>query len=238
MPEGWPGRPGRGPNARCGFESGAPARQSGQSPGSQSSNARRSRPLGAGALAAGGRGALYLRAMGALTEATFTECLQRGCAGCGGKKFLIETYVEGAFGVVEGEPDGSVAWAYKGETFVDGVFAIGCVACGGRLFDDPRCPRCHAPGGLARALAAADRRPVPAACPRCAEDSLRYRAFAPASVVYEGKRAGKAKARSEPGEAGFHGLGAECPTCGPLEPRGGEACPLCDAPGPLRPQPA
>lgn len=175
--------------------------------------------------------------MSALTEASFTEHLQRGCAACGGKKLLIETYVEGVFPLVDGESDGSVVWAYKGETFVDGVFAIRCAACNEHLFKDSCCPRCHAPEGLARALASTNRRPVPASCPTCGEDSLRYRAFAPVSVVYEGKRVGKAKTQCEPDDEGFHGVSAECPTCGPLDVGGGEACPLCDAPGPTRAQP-
>jgi hypothetical protein len=188
-------------------------------------------------LAADEVGALYLRAMSALTEATFTEHLQRGCSACGGKKLLIETYVEGVFPLSEGESDGTVTWAYKGETFVDGVFGIRCGACQHRLFEESRCPRCHAPEGLARALEAANQRPLPAACPTCAEDTVRYRAFVPVSVVYEGKRVGKAKTDCEPDDPGFHGLRAECPSCGPIDLGGGDACPLCAAPGPIRPQP-
>lgn len=174
--------------------------------------------------------------MGSLTEAAFTERLQRGCAACGGKKLFIETYVEGVFALDEGESDGSVAWAYKGETFVDGVFEVRCAGCKEALFADPACPRCHAPGGLARALEAGDRRPPPPDCPRCGAGELRYRAFVPVTMAYEGKRVGKAKTSCEPDDPGFHGVRAECPACGPLDAPP-DGCPLCDAAGPIRPQP-
>src|SRR3954468_8121816 len=90
--------------------------------------------------------------MGTLTEATFSERVTAGCTACGAKKLFIRSYVEGKFPLMGGEPAGVVAWAYKGETFVDGVFEISCLNCKHIVFSDTICPRCHAPDGLARAL--------------------------------------------------------------------------------------
>jgi hypothetical protein len=167
--------------------------------------------------------------MGALTEATFTERVERGCAACGAKKLLITSYVEGSFPLIGGEPTGAVTWAYKGESFVDGVFAIRCAECKGEVFSDARCPRCNAEGGLARALETENAHVVPKACPGCGIDSVTYRAFVPASVTYEGKRAGKARTDCDLYDPGFHGLRAECKGCGVFDRR--EAgCPVCDSP--------
>lgn len=174
--------------------------------------------------------------MGSLTEATFTEQVDKGCSACGGKKLLIRAYVEGKFPLLAGEPGGAVAWAYKGETFVDGVFEIRCAACKHALFTDPMCPRCHAADGLAHALDTENAQPVPEKCPTCSRETLAFRAFVPVSVAYEGKRADKARSSCTLYDAGFRGVGAECIHCGLLEPRAA-GCPLCEAPAPIRPQP-
>jgi hypothetical protein len=171
--------------------------------------------------------------MGALTEATFTELVDRGCTACGAKKLVIESYVEGSFPLIGGEPLGTVTWAYKGETFVDGVFAIRCAACKHDVFADAMCPKCHTPGGLARALGTENEHAVPKACPACGIDSVFYRAFAPARVTYEGKRAGKARTDCDLYDPGFHGIRAECKSCGAFDPRSG-ACLVCAEPSPAR----
>jgi len=173
--------------------------------------------------------------MGSLTEVTFAARVEAGCAACGAAKLALRAYVEGNFALLGGEPVGRVAWAYKGETFVDGVFEIRCAVCANVAFADPRCPRCHAPDGLERALASENAHEVPAACPTCGDQTLTYRAFVPAGVVYEGKRADKAQTRCGLYDEGFHGVRAECKRCGPFAERA-DACPVCDAPGPLRPQ--
>jgi hypothetical protein len=176
------------------------------------------------------------RDMGALTETTFTERVDAGCTGCGTKKLLITSYVEGKFPLIGGEPAGAVTWAYKGETFVDGVFEIRCAACKHEVFSSTICPRCNAEGGLARALETENAHVVPKACPQCGIDSVSYRAFVPANVTYEGKRAGKARTECDLYDAGFHAFRAECKSCGTFDPREG-VCPVCDAPGPIRAQP-
>jgi RNA polymerase subunit RPABC4/transcription elongation factor Spt4 len=174
--------------------------------------------------------------MGALVNGTFLEVVERGCPSCGGKKLAIETYVEGLFPLLDGESDGTVTWAYKGETFVDGVFRIRCAGCKHTVYEDDACPRCHAEGGLARAREVENRRPPPATCPSCGDDTLVARAFVPADVIYQGKRPDKARAGEGLADPGFHVVRLDCTTCGPVEPAGTD-CPLCAAEGPVRPQP-
>lgn len=174
--------------------------------------------------------------MGSLDNAAFTALVDRGCTACGGKKLAIRSYVEGSFPLFDGESDGTVFWVYKGETFVDGVFEIRCAACKKPVFADAACPRCHANDALDAVLDTENRRPPPTACPRCQEDSLVVRAFAPVDVIYQGKRPEKARTSHHLDDAGFHVARLDCTTCGTLEPMG-QACPLCDAPGPIRPQP-
>src|SRR5262252_8036072 len=67
--------------------------------------------------------------VGSLDEFKFTELVGVGCPACGAKKLVIRSYVEGKFPIMGGEPVGPVTWAYKGETFVDGVFEIRCAGC-------------------------------------------------------------------------------------------------------------
>ena len=89
---------------------------------------------------------------------------------------------------------------------------------------------------MARALATPNGWPVPPKCPSCDDDQLRYVAFVPVRVVYEGKRAEKARSSTELHENGFHGYRADCRDCGTVAAQTA-ACPLCDASGPLRVRP-
>ena len=179
--------------------------------------------------------------MGLLNEPDLDRLVGAGCTACGGHKLTFRTYVDGLFPFVAGEPVGRVSWIYDGEKFVDGVYAVDCAACGAALFTADVCPRCHAPGGLSIALSAANRWPVPAGCADadCGGEEIRYAAFVPARVVYEGRRAEPARTGVEPHEPGFHGLRAECRACGQTIPvrADGDRCPLCDGPGPLRARP-
>ena len=167
--------------------------------------------------------------MGSLTEATFGERVRNGCGACGGKKLVIGSFVEGVFPLLEGQSDGTVNWAYAGESFVDGVFEVRCAGCRQALFEDPQCPRCQSPGGLARALESRGQLPIPAACPSCSGDTVELRALVPVTVPYEGKRTGKAKTTRELDDAGFHAVGLGCTECGPLESPREPGCPLCGA---------
>ncbi|MEO7329827.1 MAG: hypothetical protein ABI193_14715, partial [Minicystis sp.] len=98
------------------------------------------------------------------------------------------------------------------------------------------CPRCHAAGGLEKALATENAYPVPEACPSCESAEIRYIAFLPAKATYEGKRAEKAKTSVELLDPGFHGYRVDCKVCGTVAELTSD-CPLCGASGPIRPRP-
>jgi RNA polymerase subunit RPABC4/transcription elongation factor Spt4 len=176
--------------------------------------------------------------MGQLDEPGLNRLIERGCPVCGGKKLHFRTYVDGRMPFMGGEPVGRVTWIYDGEKFVDGVFHVTCGDCAQVMFQAQAdaCPRCHAAGGLTRALQSTNEYPVPAACPSCDEDEVTYFAFLPAEVAYHDGRAGKALSRVEPHEPGFHGYRADCRYCGTIAARTA-TCPLCHAPGPLRARP-
>lgn len=174
--------------------------------------------------------------MGQIDKTSLDNILTHGCGACGGTTLQFRSYVDGLLPLMGGEPVGKLKWVYNGEKFLDGVFEITCAACQHVIFSSPDCPRCHAPGMLKQALTTENRYPVPEACPSCEHDEVRYIAFLPARVVYEGKRAEKARTTVELLDPGFHGYRVDCKTCGKVaELRG--SCPLCQAPGPLRPRP-
>jgi hypothetical protein len=174
--------------------------------------------------------------VGLLDEPGLDRLLDAGCTKCGARKLTFASYVDGLLPLAGGEPVGKLTWVYDGEKFVDGVYEVACAACGQVVFAADVCPRCHAPGGLARALATPNRWPVPAACPSCDDEQVRYVAFVPARVLYEGKRAEKARTTTELHEDGFHAFRADCRDCGTVAEQI-DACPLCDAPAPLRARP-
>jgi hypothetical protein len=174
--------------------------------------------------------------MGLLDEPGLERLIDAGCAQCGSRRLAFRMYVDGLLPIMGGEPIGGIKWVYDGEKFVDGVYEVRCAACKDVVFAADVCPRCHAPGGLARALETPNGWPVPVACPGCEGDELRYIAFLPAQVTYEGKRAEKARSATELADAGFHGYRVDCRTCGTVAERN-DSCPLCDAPGPPRARP-
>ncbi len=174
--------------------------------------------------------------MGLLDEPGLERLVTAGCAACGARKLVFLTMVDGSLPLMGGEPVGRITWAYDGEKFVDGVYRITCADCQHVVFEADVCPRCHAPGGLARALDSANRWPVPIACPMCSEEEVRYRAFLPARVIYEAGRADKAHTTTEPHDPGFHGYRVDCRDCGTVSELI-DRCPLCAEPGPLRPRP-
>jgi hypothetical protein len=174
--------------------------------------------------------------VGLLTEPGLDELVAAGCPSCHATRLQFRTYVDGWVPLLGGEPVGTMTWAYDGEKFVDGVYEVACAECKRVVFSADLCPRCHAPGGLARALAAGNRWPVPAACPRCENEEIRYFAFVPARVIYEGKRAEKARTSTELLDPGFHGCRVDCRDCKTVAELA-DHCPLCEAPAPLRARP-
>jgi hypothetical protein len=179
--------------------------------------------------------------MGLLDEAGMERVIAAGCTACGGRTLVIRTYVEGLFPFVAGEPVGRPRWVYDGEKFIDGIYAVECAGCAAKLFSAEVCPRCHAEGGLSRALSRLDGWEIPGGCDDadCGGEEIRCLAFVPARVTYQGSRAETARSSVDPGEAGFHPTGAECAACGRTirTPPADAPCPLCEAPGPLRPRP-
>jgi hypothetical protein len=174
--------------------------------------------------------------MGLLDEPGLDRLLAAGCPKCGGRELTFRTYVDGLLSLLAGEPTGRLTWVYDGEKFVDGVYDVRCAACAEIIFSAEVCPRCHAPGGLPRALATPNLWPVPARCPGCDGEEVRYIAFVPARVAYQGQRAEKARSSTELHEEGFHGARIDCRDCGTVAELT-EHCPLCEAPGPLRVRP-
>ncbi len=174
--------------------------------------------------------------MGLLDEPGLDRLVAAGCPKCGGPELTFRTYVDGLLPLLAGEPTGRLTWVYDGEKFVDGVYEVRCAVCAEIVFSAEVCPRCHAPGGLARALATPNRWPVPARCPGCDGEEVRYIAFVPARVATQGKRADKARSSTELHEEGFHGARVDCRDCGTVAELT-LRCPLCEAPGPLRMRP-
>src|ERR1700710_2643659 len=105
--------------------------------------------------------------MGLLDEPGLNRLIEGGCPQCGSRKLQFCTYVDGRLPFMGAEPVGRVTWIYDGEKFVDGVYQATCGDCAHVLFSADVCPRCHAPGGLQKALDATNGFPVPAACPSC-----------------------------------------------------------------------
>jgi hypothetical protein len=174
--------------------------------------------------------------MGALTEATLDTLISGGCSGCGSKRFLFQSYLDARIPLMGGEPVGAITWAYDGEKFVDGVYRVRCADCQKSLFDEAACPRCHSPDALTTILAASNRWQVPASCPSCGAEEVRYLAMVPATVLYEGRRAERPRTHTDMHDPGFHGFRVDCPDCGTVA-EVTDVCPLCQAPGPLRPRP-
>ena len=55
--------------------------------------------------------------------------------------------------------------------------------------------------------------------PSCDGEEVRYVAFVPARVVYEGERADRARTSTELHEDGFHGYRVDCRDCGTVAER-------------------
>jgi hypothetical protein len=170
-------------------------------------------------------GVVRLAAM-PLTEEAFTALVDTGCNACRSKKLVIEAIVVQSLPLHAGEPFGPPSWGYKGEDLVRGTYRIACDGCKKELFTASACPRCDAAGGVERALEAENAFPLPAACASCKSELLTATAYVPAVVVYEGKRANKARTQTKPEDPGFHAVRVECKSCRNVMERS-SPCPLC-----------
>lgn len=161
-----------------------------------------------------------------LSEEAFTALVDAGCLDCKSKKLTVETYVAQQLPLLGGEIYGSPSWGYKGEDLVRGTYRIACDGCKKELFTATACPRCEAPDGIARALAAENDFPLPTSCTGCGSELVTATAYVPAVVVYEGKRAAKARTQTAPEDPGFHAYRAECKQCRNVAEQR-VPCPLC-----------
>jgi hypothetical protein len=161
-----------------------------------------------------------------LTEAAFTEIVDGGCPACQGKSVVVESYVTQTLPLLGGELYGSPSWGYKGEDLVRGTFRIACCGCENEIYASSSCARCDAPDMLERALEGENTFPLPVACAACGSELVTAKAFVPATVVYEGKRAAKARTQTAPDDPGFHAYRVECKSCGNAAEHF-TSCPLC-----------
>jgi hypothetical protein len=130
--------------------------------------------------------------MGQLDETRFEAAVRGGCPACGAAALEIRSFIDRRLDIMLGDPNNDGRWVHDGEKFIDGTYRISCASCGHVAFADDACPRCHAAGGLARAL-------------------------------------------GDLGDPGYHLVAYACESCDAAVVT--QTCPLCDAPGPLRPRP-
>ncbi len=174
--------------------------------------------------------------MGQLDKSSLDVLIAGGCPACAATTLTFRSYVDALLPLMGGEPVGKLTWVYNGEKFLDGIFSVTCASCQHVVFASPDCPRCHAPDGLERALTGENTYLPPESCPGCDNQEVRFIAFVPARVTYEGKRADKARTSTELLDPGFHGYRVDCRVCGTVAERH-DGCPVCEAPGPIRPRP-
>lgn len=165
-----------------------------------------------------------------LTEAEFTILVDRGCPSCASQRLVIDSLVTESVPLLGGEVYGAPSWSYKGEHLVDGTYRITCDACAHEIWAATACPRCAAEGGIARALETTNAFELPNRCTECESELMTAQAIVPARVVYEGKRAQKARTDTTPDDEGFHALDVTCKSCRIIV-RATGACPLCGGAG-------
>jgi hypothetical protein len=137
--------------------------------------------------------------------------------------------------MMAGTPNDEGKWGHDGEKFVDGTYHIACTKCAHVVFANADCPRCHAADGLAVALGAASRLVVPKRCAACNELELLAIALIPTTTRYRAGEPPKPRPLVDFGEPGYHIVAYACDGCDAAVVS--QKCPLCDAPGPLRPRP-
>ena len=174
--------------------------------------------------------------MGQLDETGFEAAVGPGCPACGATTLDICSFIDRRLNIMLGDPNDEGRWVHDGEKFVDGTYRITCASCAHVVFAHDACPRCHAAGGLARALGEPSRLPIPTRGPTCNETEL----IALALIAATARTSGGGKAPSprplgELGEPGYHIVAYACEACDAAVVA--KACPLCDGPGPLRPRP-
>lgn len=173
--------------------------------------------------------------MGQLDETRFDALVRRGCPACGAAALAISTFIDRRLEIMLGEPNNDGRWVHDGEKFIDGIYKIACASCGHAVFSDDACPRCHAAGGLVRALGDATRMAVPKRCTACNENQLLALALIAATVRTTGASAPAPRPIGELGDPGYHIVAYACDSCDAAVVT--QVCPLCAGPGPLRQRP-
>ena len=173
--------------------------------------------------------------MGRLDERAFEAAVQGGCPACGAPSVEIRTFLDRRLLMMLADPNDAGRWVHDGEKFIDGTYRIACGSCAHVVFESPDCPRCHAAGGLARALEDRSRLEIPKRCPGCSELELLALAYVNARATYAVGTTPKPQALAEFGEPGHHIVAFACESCDAATVT--QKCPLCDAPGPLRERP-
>lgn len=172
--------------------------------------------------------------MGQLDEARFEALIGAGCTKCNATVLEIRTFLDRRLLFMLADPNDAGRWVHDGEKFVDGVYRMTCTSCSAVMFEDPCCPRCNAVGGLEHALEDTSRLPIPKRCPSCNELELLGLALV-AAKAKSGAGTPKPEPLAEFGEPGHHMVAFACESCDAAVVT--QKCPLCDAPGPLRPRP-
>lgn len=170
--------------------------------------------------------------MGQLDERTFEAAVAGGCPACKAPTLMIRSFIDRRVLLMLADPNDAGRFVHDGEKFVDGTYSIACASCAHVVFASDICPRCNAAGGLAKALGDVSRLPIPKRCPACNELELLALALVPAIASYPSP---KPKPLAEYGEPGHHMVAYACESCDNAVVT--QKCPLCDAPGPLRPRP-
>jgi hypothetical protein len=177
----------------------------------------------------------YDGGMGQLDETRFGAMVHAGCPACGAAALDISSFIDRRLDIMLGEPNDDGRWVHDGEKFVDGTYRIACASCSHVVFTDDACPRCHAAGGLQRALGDVSRLTVPRRCTACNDTEMIAVALIAASVRYTGGHAALPRPLGDLGDPGYHVVAYACESCDLAIVA--KTCPLCDAPGPLRPRP-
>ena len=173
--------------------------------------------------------------MGQLDEPRFESIVNAACPACGAATLDIRTFIDRKLDVMLGDPNDDGRWVHDGEKFVDGTYQISCAACQHIVFSSPDCPRCHAPHGLDRALSSPSRLALPKRCPTCKDTELLALALIPSTTRYSGGTAARPTPLADFGDPAYHLVAFACASCDAATVT--QSCPLCDAPGPLRPRP-
>src|SRR3954471_24254435 len=99
-----------------------------------------------------------------LDEATYRTTIA-GCTKCDRKAFEGSTYLPREQFVMLAEPTQDGRWTHDDAALIAGIYKIRCLGCGDLAFVRDDCPHCERVGGLATAIAATPRLPVPKMCP-------------------------------------------------------------------------